>query len=186
MTTVPMSRASSTKRGRPLKFGRPSQLISLTLPVDVIEWLTSIDDDLGWALVKVHERTTRTKAKSNEVAGLVQLPGNRALILVRPELFGNLKGVSLIPLADGRAFLALDASKGVADLEVAVLDRLDGRPMPATQRAALLRMRQLLKQWRQEGIVFESRAIVVAQRPKSTGRGQALSPLRSTTARSHD
>jgi len=181
-----MSRASSTKRGRPLKFGRPSQLVSLTLPVDVIEWLTSIDDDPGWALVKVHARTMRTKATANEVALVRILPGHRALILVRPELFSNLTGVSLIPLADGRALLALDASKGVADLEVAVLDRLDGRPMPATQRAALLRMRQLLKQWRQEGIVFESRAIVVAQRPKTSGRGQALSPLRSTTARSHD
>jgi hypothetical protein len=178
-----MSPSPPSKRGRPLKFGRPSQLVSITVPVDVINWLATIDDDLGWALMKVYERSTRTKVQSNEVAGLVQLPGNRALILVRPDLFTNLNGVSLIPLADGRAFLALDATKGVADLEVAVLDRLDGRPLPAAQRAALLRMRQLLKQWRQEGIVFESRSIVVAQRPKSTGRGRALSPLQSSKAR---
>lgn len=183
---MPNTRLSPARRGRPLKFGRASQLVSITLPVDVINWLTSIDDDLGWALVKVHERTTRTKVKPNEVAGLVQLPGNRALILVRPDLFTNLNGVSLIPLADGRAFLALDATKGVADLEVAVLDRLDGRPLPKEQRAALLRMRQLLKQWRQEGIVFESRAIVVAQRPGSTERGRALSALRSTGPRDDD
>ncbi len=181
-----MSRPFSTRRGRPLKFGRPSQLVSLTLPVDVIEWLAAIDDDLGWALVKVHERSTRTKVRSNEVAGLVQLPGNRALILVRPELFPHLRGVSLIPLADGRAFLALDATKGVADLEVAVLDRLDSPSLPAAQRAALLRMRQLLKQWRQEGIVFESRAVVVAHRPNSAERGRALSPLKSTPARDDD
>lgn len=180
-----MSPSTPTKRGRPLKFGRPSQLVSITLPVDVIKWLTSIDDDLGWALTKVHERSTRTKVQPNEVAGLVQLPGNRALILVRPDLFANLSGVSLIPLADGRAFLALDATKGVADLEVAVLDRLDGRPMPAAQRAALTQMRQLLKKWRHEGIVFESRAIVVAHRPKATarGRGRALSVLESTGTR---
>lgn len=179
-----MSRPSPTKRGRPLKFGRPSQLVSLTLPVDVVDWLADIDDDLGWALVKVHERSTRTKTRPNEVAGLVQLPGNRALILVRPDLFTNLKGVSLIPLADGRAFLALDATKGVADLEVAVLDRLDAPALPPPERAALLRMRQLLKQWRQDGILFESRAIVVAHRPKSTERGRALSPIQSTG--SHD
>lgn len=174
---------SPTKRGRPLKFGRPSQLVSITVPVDVINWLTAIDDDLGWALTKVYERSNRTKVQSNEVAGLVQLPGNRALILVRPDLFTNLNGVSLIPLADGRAFLALDPAKGVADLEVAVLDRLDGRVLPKEQRAALLQLRQLLKQWRQEGIVFESRAIVVAQRPKSAERGRALSPLKSPKTR---
>ena len=74
-----MSPASPTKRGRPLKFGRPSQLVSITLPVDVIDWLTTIDEDLGWALTKVFERSNRTKTRSNEVAGLVQLPGNRAL-----------------------------------------------------------------------------------------------------------
>ena len=55
----------------------------------------------------------------------MQLPGQRALILVQPEAFRRLKGVSIIPLADGRGFLALEANRGVADLELAVLDRLE-------------------------------------------------------------
>jgi hypothetical protein len=50
--------------------------------------------------------------------------------MVRATLFKDMPGVSLIPLSDGRAFLALEHGKGVADLELFVLDpprRQDGR-----------------------------------------------------------
>lgn len=179
-----MSRASVSKRGRPLKFGRTSQLVTLTLPTDVIDWLAGVDDDLAWAIVKLHERTAKVaKARRIEIAGLVQLPGDRALILVRPELFSGLEGVSLIPLADGRAFLALDHAKGVADLELAVLDRLQVKGVSAVQRNALLHIRMLLKKWRQEGIRFEPRSIIVAHRANSAERGRALSPIEASHER---
>jgi hypothetical protein len=165
-----MARDPSRKRGRPQKFGRAAELISLTLPGDVLEWLTSIDDDLGWAIVKLHERATKPRAADHDVAHLVRFPGDRALILVRAELFKDMPGVSLIPLADGRAFLALETGKGVADLELFVLDRLDDRRVDATERAALNKLRLLLKQWRQEGIRFESRSIVVAHHKKGPPR----------------
>jgi hypothetical protein len=151
------------KRGRPQKFGRAAQLISLTLPADVIAWLTTIDDDLGWALVKLHDRASKARKPDFDVAQLVRFPGDRALIQVRAELFGDMPGVALIPLTDGRAFLALESGKGVADLELAVLDRMESKRVAASERAALLRLRQLLKQWRQEGINFDSRTIIVAR-----------------------
>lgn len=172
-----MTRPTGSKRGRPLKFGRPTQLITLTLPKDVVEWLAGVDDDLARALVKLHERSTKTSnARRVALAGLVQLPGDRALILVRPDYFDKLKGVSLIPLADGRAFLALEPTKGVADLELAVLDRLEAPSVGAVERDALAQLRALLQQWRQEGVAFESRAIVIAKR-QVAGRARPLSPL---------
>ena len=151
------------KRGRPQKFGRAAQLISLTLPRDVIDWLEAIDEDMGWAIVKMHDRATRARKPDFDVAQLVRFPGDRALIQVRAELFSEMPGVSLIPLSDGRAFLALESGKGVADLELAVIDRMEGKRVPTAERTALLRLRQLLKQWRQEGIHFESRTIIVAR-----------------------
>lgn len=173
-----MTRATGSKRGRPLKFGRPTQLISLTLPKDVVAWLTGVDDDIARALVKLHERSTKTSnSRRIELAGLVQLPGNRALILVRPDYFDKLKGVSLIPLADGRAFLALEPTKGVADLELAVLDRLEAPSVGTVEREALAQLRALLQQWRRDGIVFESRAIVVAKRKQGARSSGPLSPL---------
>ena len=172
------SAAQSTRRGRPQKFGRAARLVTLTLPEDVIDWLGGIDADLAWAVVKLHERSARaTRRKQNLLADLVQLPGNRALILVRPEPFKRLKGVSIIPLADGRGFLALDANRGVADLELAVIDRLEVSAMTAVERDALSKLRGLLRQWRQDGIEFESRAIIVAKR---TGhRSSGLAELKS-------
>lgn len=166
-----MARDPIRKRGRPQKFGRAAQLVSLTLPGDVIDWLTSIDDDIGWAIVKMHERATK-KPRSGDVgvAQLVRFPGDRALILVRADLFRELPGVSLIPLADGRAFLAMETGKGVADLELFVLDRLDDKSIDSSERATLNKLRQLLKQWRQEGVRFESRSIVVAHHGKGLPR----------------
>ncbi len=173
-----MNPAAEGKRGRPLKFGRPAQLVTLTLPDDVVNWLSTVDADLGWAVVKLHERTLKTENKrQNSLAELVQLPGQRALILVKPEPFQNLKGISIIPLADGRGFLALDAGRGVADLELAVIDRLEAKSLSAAERAALQLLRGQLKQWRQDGIEFESRSIIVARRKPMNVRGRALSPI---------
>ena len=181
-----MSPASESKRGRPLKFGRRAQLVTLTLPDDVVAWLASIDRDLGWAVVKLHERSQKAaKKKQDSLADLVQLPGHRALILVKPEPFENLKGISIIPLADGRGFLALDVGKGVADLEIAVIDRLDAKGLAVSERTALQFLRQQLRTWRQAGTEFESRAIIVAKRPPAAIRGRPLSPIESTSRR-HD
>jgi len=173
---------SAARRGRPLKFGRRAELVTLTLPVDVIEWLASIDDDMAWAVVKLKQRESkRTRVREPELADLVQLPNNRALILVKPAPFERVRGVSIIPLADGRGFLALDAGKGVADLELAVIDRLDQPGLPALERTALNRLRSQLKTWRQDGIQFESRSIIVANRPAGGARARRLSPIREAT-----
>ena len=55
-----MPASSTRKRGRPQKFGRAAQLISLTLPSDVITWLQAIDADLAWAVVKVFRSEEHT------------------------------------------------------------------------------------------------------------------------------
>lgn len=81
-------------------------------------------------------RSAKARKPPVDVAQLVRFPGDRALIQVRAELFSDMPGVSLIPLTDGRAFLALASGKGVADLELAVVDRMEGKRVPATERAA--------------------------------------------------
>ena len=155
-------RDPSRKRGRPQKFGREAHLISITLPRDVIDWLSTMDDDIGWAIVKMYERASKSRARDTSVAQMVRFPGNRALILVRSDLIREMPGISPIPLTDGRAFLALDAGKGAADLELLVLDRIDDQKIRPEERDALIELRALLKTWRQEGIRFESRSIIVA------------------------
>ena len=170
--------STAPRRGRPPKFGRPAQLVTLTLPDDVVAWLSTVDPDLGWAIVKVYERMTKGRSKRpSDIADLVQLPGDRALILVQPEPFRHLKGVSIIPLSDGRGFLALESGRGVSDLELAVIDRLESPALGAAEREALSHLRELLKQWRKDGVRFESRSIIVAERGRLMEKVRSLAPL---------
>lgn len=156
-----------TRRGRPLKFGRSAQLVTLTLPDDVIAWLKTLHSDPAWAVVKLFERARRSRlagAADRPVAELVQLPGRRALIVVQPDLFRSLPGISPIPLQDGRAFLALKSGAGLAHLEIAVLDRLENPATSPAERAQLGEVRTILKRWRLDGLNFETRSIIVAER----------------------
>jgi hypothetical protein len=167
----------AAKRGRPLKFGRPTQLLTISLPADVVAWLRRLDPDPAWAIVSLHERATKKTGGPARTAELVQLPGKRALILVRPDVFAGLHGVSVVPLSDGRGFLALEVGRGVADLEVAVMDRLDAATLGAEQRAALTEVRNLLRDWRQQGLQFVSRSILVVEQRTVGQPTRALSEL---------
>src|SRR5262245_38329777 len=49
-------RRARGKRGRPSKFGRPSQVVALTLPDEVVRGLRRIDEDIAWAIVHMFEQ----------------------------------------------------------------------------------------------------------------------------------
>jgi hypothetical protein len=138
-------------RGRPPKFGRPAQIINLTIPNDVLHWLQAIHPDPGWAIVLLHERLAGKRRKTlpkMRQAALAQLTPQRSLIVVNPAVFRGVKGVSILPLARGRAFLALQTGQGIVDLEIAILDRLEDKNLSAPQREALTQIRAQIKEWR--------------------------------------
>lgn len=173
---------SIRRRGRPLKFGRPGQSVTLTLPADVIDWLHTLHEDLAWAVVGLYERRSALKrlpAKPKAVAELVQLPGRRALILVRPDLLRDVPGVAVVPLSDGRAFIALDAGSSVADLELALIDRIDAPGVTVERRSQLTEFRQIVREWRQQGLRFQPRSILVVER-QAVSPPQPLSSLATT------
>jgi hypothetical protein len=152
-----------SRRGRPPKYGRPAQLVTLTLPNDVLDWLKTLHADPAWAIVKLHEQTNRRR-RPVELAELVRLPEGRALILVNAQALSHIPGVAVIPMSDGRGLLALESGRGVADLELAVIDRLETPRLQATERQALTALRDKPREWRQQGVGFESRSIIVATR----------------------
>lgn len=168
------------KRGRPQKFGRPSQFVALTIPNDVLQWLRTIHSDPGWAIVSLHERLrSNTAPKTPAAMGdaeLVQLTARQALIVVNPSTFRRVKGISILPMAHGRAFLALQNGQGVADLELAILDRLEDEAVSGLEREALIRVREQLKEWRSSGSWrVTSRSIILVERR----RGKQHASLRN-------
>jgi hypothetical protein len=164
-------RGSRTRRGRPPKFGRPSQVIALTLPNDVIDALRGVHRDLGWAVVRLVESTRAGRVAARQapaaaapLAELVHLPGKRALIVVQPQVFKRLQGISTIPLVDGRAFLALDHGNGFADLELAILDKLEASRGSSRLREQLSELRDVIRAWRRDrGLAFRAKSIIVVE-----------------------
>jgi hypothetical protein len=144
-------------------------VVALTLPEEVLQALRTIHRDLGWAIVRLVEPILSEGAQRRPpgpapLAELVHLPGRRALIVVQPKMVTSLKGVSLIPLADGRAFLAFDHAGGLADLEVAILDQLELVPPKGTERGQLLQLRDIVRTWRRDpGLAFRVKSIIVVE-----------------------
>ena len=161
--------SSHRGRGRPPKFGRPAQLVAITLPTDVVQTLRVRDPDLARAIVALVEQrrggaAARPAAPPVDVE-LATIGGRQSLIVVNRAAFRRLPGVQIVPLAGSRAFLALQAGLGLADLELAVTDRLEEGRLAAAERQALTGFRAQLRAWRTDrSLRFHSRAIIVAER----------------------
>jgi hypothetical protein len=166
------------RRGRPPKFDRPSRLVAVTLPTDTLDQLRRMNPDLARAIVALTQTRPPSTGKRHTAAvpdvDLVQLTTRDALIIVNRRHIASLPGVSVLPLDDERGFLALQADKGVADLVVAVQDRLEEEGVSTAERDALLSMKAHLKAWRRDAtLTFESRAIIVAtRRPRKGARAR--------------
>ncbi len=157
------------RRGRPPKFGRRGQVVAITLPEDAVRGLKRVDSDIGWAIVRLlHTRGRRALAHPLEPradAELVNVANGKSLIVVNRQVFKHLPGVHLVPLQGDRAFLALEPSAGLADLELAVVDRIGSRSVDAHERRALEELRTLLRRWRRDpDLRCRTRSIIVVER----------------------
>jgi hypothetical protein len=163
-----MKTAPHPRRGRPTKFGRPSQVVALTLPEEVVCGLRRIHPDLGWAIVALFEKAPRPPAavaRPEPDAELVTIADRRSLIVVNRAVVKSLPGINIIPLHGNRAFLALDLGHGTSDLELAVVDRLEDQSVNPRERKALRMLRSQLRIWRHDRTLrFHSRAIIVVER----------------------
>ena len=155
------------KRGRPPKFGRPSRVVAVTLPDEVVRGLRRVHSDLGWAIVTLFEKASpriSSVAEPRPDAELVTIGQRRSLIVVNRAVFKSLPGINIIPLHGDSAFLALDLGRGMTDLELAVIDSLDDPSVDARERKALRKLRSQLRNWRQDrALQFHSRAIIVVE-----------------------
>jgi len=168
-----MKRSSRVRRGRPSKFGRPSHVVALTLPDEVVRGLRKVHPDLAWAIVTLFEKAparSRKEPAPKPNAELVTIADRRSLIVVNRAVVRRLPGINIIPLNGNRAFLALDAGRGLADLELTVTDRLESRLVQPRERKALAALRSRLRAWRHDrSLRFHTRAIIVAERVSKRG-----------------
>ena len=166
------------RRGRPPKYGTPSKIVAVTLPDDVVTELGGIHEDLGWAIVRLVEQRRQTPstkkaaadrrraAGSSEVAAaeLVSIGGGQSLIVVNSAAVRSIPGVQMIPLSETEAFLALEPGRGMSDLEIAVLDRIEHLRKGSKERGAVERLLSKLRRWRRDdSLACHPRAIILVE-----------------------
>jgi hypothetical protein len=154
-------------RGRPLKFGRPSRVVAITLPEDTIDDLRRIDVDLARAIVSLVNAFagSHNGASARPIVGYEKVGRRRSLIVVDREALKGVPGCELIPISDERAILALEDGRGLPDLELAILDRLADESVGSRQRTGLEALRRTLMECRRANDVeVESRSILVVEK----------------------
>jgi hypothetical protein len=168
------------KRGRPPKFGRPSQIVALTLPRAVVQGLRKIHQDPAWAIVSLVEKRALANGNPQAEAELVNIGDRESLIVINRAVFKRLPGVDIVPFSADRAFLALEPGCGIADLDTAVSERLDNGAADPAERRALGRLRASLRGWRRNrNLRFHTRVILVVERSRSVS---ASTPRRAVPA----
>jgi len=158
---------SPRARGRPHKFGRPGRVLALTLPEDAVESLRQIHADPAWAIVTLTEKAAGQKppaARPRPLIELAELSPRLSLIVVDPASFRNLPGIAVIRMSPTAAFLAFDGAGGIANLEVAIGDRLAEPHLRPREREHLEQALQEVRGWRRSrNLKVSTRSIVVVE-----------------------
>jgi len=158
----------NVRRGRPRKFSRPARTVTLTLPDDVIERLSALDADLGRAVVRLALAHPTGRSSAVEVVSF----GSRAVILVPPaRRLAALRGVELVPIADGRALIALEEPLSEEAFELQLRDALDDPSLEGADRELFMSLASVLREARQATTVTLRRILVL--RACSTPRARA-------------
>jgi hypothetical protein len=163
-----MTLHDTRRRGRPSKFGRPSQTVTITLPDEVVEAFRAVCPDLSRAIVHVAETAGPTMTPRPDVE--LTHYGRSAVIVLKPtRAVERLPGVALVPLPDGRALISLDKDKGISEFEVLVRDALDADVTSPADRATLQQLGDILRSARRSRRVkLSQRSIIVLE--TNTGR----------------
>ncbi len=165
--SAPASSDHTPRPGRPPKFGRRARAVSVTLPEDLIERLQAQHLDLGRAIVDLFESHPALDAP-------VQLAefGRGALILVPPaSALRRMPGVELIPLANGRALIALDQPMSTSDLELTLNDALAAKTFSAPDGAIVANVASILREARTSvNSRLRQRTIIIVERDPAKGR----------------
>jgi len=139
-----------------------------------VRGLRKIDPDVGWAIVSLLEKSPARGAAGPSAqpdVELVTIADRRSLIVVNHAVFKHLRGVSIVPLHGDRAFLALEAGRGMTDLELAVIDSLEDPLLESGERKALQKLRSQLRAWRLDRTLrFHTRSIILVERLTARAR----------------
>jgi hypothetical protein len=155
------------KRGRPLKFGRPATLLAVKVPTDTVEALRELNPDVGRAIVALMAR----RRQSTDATGagsplqLVRLHRDHFVIVVDRTRLPSIPGIAMVPVSETGALLAFQSTGALFELELALVDALDGHNLGGSRKRALTVAREQVRAWRRDTrLSVEIRHLVVVRR----------------------
>jgi hypothetical protein len=157
--------------GRPPQYGRPSRVVTVTLPEDVLAGLGAVDADLGRAIVSVVEQSHTRRVRPIRPAELATY-GNHAVIVVNPaNALKRLAGVQLVPVGNGRALISLEQPHSIAQLELSVRDAIERGDIGKQERQTLEAIVDILQRARRSRVVtLAERTIIVLESKRQRRR----------------
>lgn len=163
--------ADAPRRGRPRKFTVPARPVTVTLPEHVLRALTSIDVDLGRAIVRLAQPVLA--GRPHAPAELATF-GRHSVIVVHPSrTLEKRTGVELLHLPDGRALISFDQTTTIAGLELLLEDALEDRSLPLVDRTIFEAIGSILKSARRsDKVLLVQRNVIVLEtrRPAASTR----------------
>ena len=146
----------------------------MTLPDHVIGALTSLDPDLGRAIVRLVQ--PMLAGRPHPPAELATF-GRHSVIVVHPtRSLERRTGVELVHLPDGRALISFARSTTIAGLELLIEDALEDAALPASERAVFEGIRSILRSARRsEKIVLLQRNIIVLETRRAAAPSRRIS-----------
>jgi hypothetical protein len=152
--------------GRPRKFQDESRPVTVTLPERTLERLSLINADRARAIVTATELATATVSSQQPDVEVVEVAKGAGVILVGPnQSLRRIPWLRLVEVSPARSLLSLPSGTAVESLEIAILDLLDHLlPEEAGEREMLLRLRELIRGFRQEQTVSKVEILIVKTR----------------------
>ncbi|MGA7953257.1 MAG: hypothetical protein WCA07_07015 [Gloeobacterales cyanobacterium] len=121
------------KSGRPRKFEGPTHNFFLTLPLETVALLKTVDDDLGRAVVKLAALTnvestfpedSLPSVTSPETLQFLPLEDGNVIVLGSKDLLPPLTGLVWIPLGADMRLMALQPGADLRQIELEIQDYL--------------------------------------------------------------
>jgi hypothetical protein len=142
------------KSGRPRKFDGPTHNFFLTLPLETVALLKTVDEDLGRAVVKLAELTNGKSAlpegslpsvTSPETLQFLPLEDGKVIVLGSKDLLPLLTGLVWIPLGPGMRLMTLQQGADLRQIELEIQDHLQNVSEDAPAHPILTTFADLLR-----------------------------------------
>lgn len=158
--------------GRPPKFKGPRRPVTVTLPVETLAKLESLDSDRARAIVKATDAAVPPNPANQKLIQVVEVEEGLGIIIVGPsKLLQQIEGLRMVEVAPLRFLLTIPFGATIDSVELAVIDLVESKVASEEWEQSLLaELRDLIRNLRQRRELSKAEMLIVDTRKKEGSR----------------